>query len=54
MRVILLSLALAITSLCKVFASHEWSRVELLFAQEQLNSFSYNDGALDGIWGKET
>ena len=54
MRVILLSLALAIASLSKVFASPEWSRAELLFAQEQLNSLGYNAGSLDGIWGKKT
>ena len=51
---IIVSILLALTLSTSAFASSEWSRTELLFAQKELNALGYNAGSPDGIWGKKT
>lgn len=50
---IIVSILLALTLSTSAFASSEWSRTELLFAQKELNALGYNAGSPDGIWGKK-
>ena len=51
---IIVSILLALTLSTSAFASSDWSRTELLFAQKELNALGYNAGSPDGIWGKKT
>jgi len=54
MRRIIVSIVLALTLATSTYASPDWSRAELLFAQKELNALGYNAGSPDGIWGKKT
>ena len=51
---IIVSILLALALSTSAFASSDWSRTELLFAQKELNALGYNAGSPDGIWGKKT